>query len=111
MLKLSIITKKGYKMKKLKNIHPGEVLKEEFLIPMGISAYKLAIDTNMPHTRISQILREKRSISANTAIKLGLYFGNSPEFWLGLQNDFDLEEIMRKEGKEILKSVNALAYA
>ena len=98
-------------MKTLKNIHPGEVLKEEFLEPMGISAYKLAVDTGMPHTRISQIINEKRSITANTAIKLGLYFGTSPEFWLGLQNDYDIEETMRSEGKKIKSEVSVLKFA
>lgn len=98
-------------MKTLKNIHPGEVLKEEFLEPMGISAYKLAVDTGMPHTRISQIINEKRSITANTAIKLGLYFGTSPEFWLGLQNDYDIEETMRSEGKKIKSEVSVLKLA
>ena len=98
-------------MKTLKNIHPGEVLKEEFLEPMGISAYRLAVDTGMPHTRISQIINEKRSITANTAIKLGLYFGTSPEFWLGLQNDYDIEETMRNEGKKIRSEVTALKTA
>lgn len=98
-------------MKTLKNIHPGEVLKEEFLEPMGISAYRLAVDTGMPHTRISQIINEKRSITANTAIKLGLYFGTSPEFWLGLQNDYDIEETMRSEGKKIRAEVTSLKMA
>lgn len=98
-------------MKTLKNIHPGEVLKEEFLEPMGISAYRLAVDTGMPHTRISQIINEKRSITANTAIKLGLYFGTSPEFWLGLQNDYDIEETMRSEGKKIRAEVTSLKTA
>ena len=98
-------------MKNLKNIHPGEVLREEFLEPMGISAYKLAVDTGMPHTRISQILNWKRSITANTAIKLGLYFGTSPEFWLGLQNDYDIEETLRSEGKRIKSEVVALNMA
>ncbi len=72
--------------------YPGEVLKEEFLLPLGISAYRLAKDTGLPQTRISEILREKRRITADTALRLGKYFGVSPRFWLGLQGDYDLEE-------------------
>ncbi len=79
-------------MKRLKNIHPGEVLLEEFLTPLNISAYKLAKDISIPQTRISQILKEKRRITADTALRLSKYFGNSPKFWLGLQDDFDIEE-------------------
>jgi addiction module HigA family antidote len=82
-------------MSTLKNIHPGEVLKEEFLIPMEISAYRLAKDIDIPQTRVSEILRGNRRITADTAIRLGIYFGNSPKFWLGLQDDFDLEETLR----------------
>ena len=79
-------------MTKLKNIHPGEVLSEEFLIPFGISAYKLAKDIGIPQTRVSQILKGNRRITADTALRLSKYFGNSAKFWLGLQDDFDLEE-------------------
>jgi addiction module HigA family antidote len=79
-------------MEKIKNIHPGEVLLEEFLIPMNISAYKLSKDLEIPQTRISLILKGKRSITADTAMRLSIYFGTSPKFWLGLQDDFDLEE-------------------
>lgn len=79
-------------MAKLKNIHPGEVLSEEFLIPFGISAYKLAKDIGIPQTRISEILKGNRRITADTALRLSKYFGNSAKFWLGLQDDFDLEE-------------------
>ena len=78
-------------MAKLKNIHPGEVLLEEFLIPFNISAYKLAKDVAIPQTRLSQILKGKRKITADTALRLSKYFGNSPKFWLGLQDDYDLE--------------------
>ncbi len=79
-------------MDKLSNIHPGEILNEEFLIPLAISAYKLSKDLEIPQTRISQIIKGKRRITAGTAIRLSLYFGNSAKFWLGLQDDFDLEE-------------------
>ncbi|MBL7967265.1 MAG: HigA family addiction module antidote protein [Prolixibacteraceae bacterium] len=87
-------------MEKLKNIHPGEVLNEEFLIPMGISAYRLAKETFIPQTRISEILKGNRKITADTALRLSRFFGNSPKFWLGLQIDFDLEEELSKKGTE-----------
>ena len=79
-------------MTKLKNIHPGEVLLEEFLIPFGVSAYKLAKDVGIPQTRISEILKGNRRVTADTALRLSKYFGNSAKFWLGLQDDYDLEE-------------------
>lgn len=79
-------------MAKLKNIHPGEVLSEEFLMPFGISAYKLAKDIGIPQTRISKILKGNRRVTADTALRLSKYFGTSAKFWLGLQDDFDLEE-------------------
>jgi antitoxin HigA-1 len=77
---------------KLPNIHPGEVLREEFLKPFGISAYKLSKDIGIPQTRVSEILKGNRRITADTAIRLARYFGTSPKFWLGLQDDYDLEE-------------------
>ena len=65
---------------------------QEFLIPFNISAYRLSKDIGIPQTRISEILKENRRITADTALRLSLYFGNSPKFWLGLQDDFDIEE-------------------
>ena len=88
-------------MKKLKNIHPGDVLKEEFLTPLGISAYRLCMDIGVPQTRISEILKGNRSITADTALRLSKYFGNTPNFWLGLQNDFDIEVELLQKGVEI----------
>src|ERR1044072_9924789 len=79
-------------MARLKNIHPGEILLEEFLSPLQISAYKLSKDIAIPQTRISQIIRGSRRVTADTALRLSKYFGNSPKFWLGLQDDYDLEE-------------------
>lgn len=79
-------------MTKLKNIHPGEILKEEFLIPFQISAYKLSKDIDIPQTRISEIIKGNRRITADTALRLSRYFGNTAKFWLGLQDDFDIEE-------------------
>jgi addiction module HigA family antidote len=88
-------------MAKPKNIHPGEVLSEEFLIPLGISAYKLAKDIGIPQTRVSAILKGNRRITADTALRLSKYFGNSAKFWLGLQDDFDLEEQTNAKGNLI----------
>jgi addiction module HigA family antidote len=79
-------------MKKIINIHPGEVLKEEFLVEMNISAYRLAKDTGIPQTRVSKIIKGRRRITADTALRLSIFFGCSPKFWLGLQDDYDLEE-------------------
>ena len=74
---------------RLPNITPGEILREEFLSPMGIAAYRLAKDTGMPPTRVSQILKGRRRITADTALRLSRYFGNSAEFWLGIQDEHD----------------------
>lgn len=79
-------------MKKLPNIHPGEILDKEFLMPLNITAYRLSREIKIPQTRISEIIKGKRRITADTALRLAKYFGNSPQFWLGLQNDYDLEE-------------------
>ncbi|WP_114752081.1 HigA family addiction module antitoxin [Pleomorphovibrio marinus] len=79
-------------MEKLKNIHPGEILKEEFLTPLEITAYRLSKETFIPQTRVSEILKGKRRITADTALRLSKFFGTSAKFWLGLQDDFDLEE-------------------
>ncbi len=79
------------KNKKLPPIHPGEILIEEFLKPMGISQYRIAKDISVSPRRINEIVHGKRSISADTALRLGRFFGISPQFWLNLQNRFDLE--------------------
>ncbi len=79
-------------MDKLKNIHPGEILLEEFLLPLGIIAYKLSKDIGIPQTRTSEILKGNRRITADTALRLSRYFGNSAKFWLGIQDDYDIEE-------------------
>ena len=91
-------------MEKLNNIHPGEVLLNEFLKPLEISAYKLSKDLLIPQTRVSQIIKGKRRITADTALRLSKYFGNSAKFWLGLQDDYDIEEekaLKEAELKEI----------
>ena len=79
------------KNKKLPPIHPGEILMEEFLAPMGISQYRLAKDISVPPRRINEIVHGKRSITADTALRLGRFFGMSPQFWLNLQTRHDLE--------------------
>ena len=78
--------------KKIKNIHPGEILLEEFLLPLEITAYKLSKDIGIPQTRVSEIIKGNRRITADTALRFSKYFGNSAKFWLGLQDDFDIEE-------------------
>src|SRR6185312_7656720 len=97
-------------MARLKNIHPGEVLSEEFLIPFNITAYKLAKDIEIPQTRVSEIIRGNRRLTADTALRLSKYFGNSAKFWLGLQDDFDIEEQMSIKGP-LLESIKALNVA
>ncbi len=82
---------------KIPEVHPGEILEEEFLKPLGISAYRLAKETKIPATRISQIIKGKRRITADTALRFGKFFGNSADFWLGVQMEYDL----RKEKAEI----------
>lgn len=94
-------------MAKLKNIHPGEVLLKEFLLPFEISAYKLAKDIGIPQTRVSEILKGNRRITADTALRLSKYFGNSAKFWLGLQDDYDLEEEAKAKRKDF-NSIKAL---
>lgn len=98
-------------MSTLKNIHPGEILLEEFLKPLSISAYKLSKDTFIPQTRISEILKQRRRITADTALRLSRYFGNSAKFWLGLQDDYDLEQeiINKKDELDNIQSINKSA--
>ena len=88
-------------MEKLNNIHPGEILNEEFLIPLGISAYRLAKEIFIPQTKVSEIVKVNRRITADTVLRLSRYFSNSPKFWLGLQIDYDLEEEISQKEKEL----------
>jgi antitoxin HigA-1 len=90
-------------MKRIKNIHPGDVLQEEFLVPLNITAYRLSKDTGIPQTRISEIIKGNRRITAGTALRLSKYFGTTAKFWLGLQDDFDLEEETFSKETEISK--------
>lgn len=91
----------GNIMRKLKNIHPGEVLKKEFLEPMGISVYRISKETGLSQTRLSQIIRNKRSITAETALKLGKFFNIPAEFWMNLQTLYDIEEAQKRYRNDI----------
>jgi len=90
-------------MKKLQNIHPGEILLEEFLNPMNISQNRLARAMSVPPRRINEIVHGKRAVTADTAIRLALALGTSEQFWMGLQADFDLEEAKKSAQKELDK--------
>lgn len=87
--------------KRLRNIHPGEVLVEEFLKPLGVTQYQLAKSIRVPLTRIAEIARRRRAVTADTALRLARFFGTSSKFWIGLQEDYDLEEELRKKQVEI----------
>lgn len=88
-------------MKHLKNIHPGEVLQEEFLLPMNITVYRLAKETGLSQTRIGQIIRGERAMTAETAVKIGRFLNTGPEFWMNLQSLYDIEEASIKHGRDI----------
>ena len=96
------------KNKKLPPIHPGEILIEEFLKPMGLSQYRLAKDISVPPRRINEIVHGKRSISADTALRLGRFFGIPPQFWLNLQTRFDLEVTEDLLAERLEKEVQVL---
>ena len=98
-------------MSKMKPIHPGKILLEEFLNPMEITQYRLAKDINVPARRINEIVHGKRAVSANTALRLAKFFGMSAEFWLNLQSRFDLEVETDNLGKKLDQEVHALAAA
>lgn len=94
-------------MEYLANIHPGEILQEEFLTPLKVSAYRLSKDIGIPQTRTSEIIKGNRRITADTALRLSRYFGTSAKFWLGLQDDYDLEE-EQKLKKDEFESIKKL---
>ncbi len=96
-------------MDRLPNVHPGEVLLEEFLIPLEISQYKLSKILRIPQTRIGEIVKGRRRITADTALRLSMFFGNSAKFWLGLQDDYDIEEIKIKY-KDDLEGIEKLIF-
>jgi addiction module HigA family antidote len=90
---------------KLKPVHPGEVLLEEFLKPMNLSQNRLAIDIGVDARRINEIVLGKRSVTADTALRLSRYFGTSPQFWLGLQAEYDLDVTLDSLGKRLEREV------
>ena len=95
----------------MRPIHPGEILREEFLLPMNLSAHALAIALRLPAPRINDIAREKRGVSADTALRLARYFGTSAEFWLGLQADYDLKVARNAAGDAIAREIEPMALA
>ena len=95
-------------MRNFPPIHPGEILREEFLKPMGLTQYRLAVDINVPAMRISKICNEKSGISADTALRLARYFGTSVEFWTGIQAHYDTECTRMKLGDRLQKEVKVL---
>ena len=95
---------------KMRPIHPGEVLREEFLIPMEISAHALAMALHLPAPRINDIVRERRKVTADTALRLSVYFGTSAEFWMGLQADYEMA-LARESLTDALASIKSYARA
>ncbi len=98
-------------MKKIMPVHPGEILNEEFLKPMNISQNKLGRDLGVSPRRINEVVLGKRSVTADTALRLSVYFGNSASFWLGLQMDYDLDVAEDSLSNRIHKEVHQLAVA
>ena len=95
----------------MRPIHPGEILREEFMVPMGLSANALAIALRVPAPRINDIARERRAIYADTALRLSRYFGTSAEFWLGLQSDYDMKITLAESGEQINREVLPMEQA
>jgi len=93
---------------KMRAVHPGEVLREEFLIPMGMSANALAIALRVPAPRINDIVRERRAVTPDTALRLARFYGTTAQFWLNLQCSFDLKQAIAESGSRILKEVEPL---
>jgi len=110
MWRLSIIIKAMSK-KQLKPVHPGEVLLEEFLKPMGLTQNRLALDLGVSARRINEIVSAKRSVTADTALRLAHYFRMSPQFWLGLQMDYDLDVTADALAKRLIREVKPSALA
>ena len=96
-------------MDRLPNIHPGEILLEEFLKPLGISQNRLARSLAVPPRRVNEIVLGKRAITPDTALRLARFFGTTERFWLGLQTDYDLEEVTRRQGESVQRQVVPLA--
>jgi len=96
---------------KLSPVHPGEVLLEEFIKPMGLSQNRLAIDIGVDARRINEIVLGKRAVTANTALRLSRFFDNSPQFWMGLQSQYDLDIAQDQLGKRLEREVRPFAMA
>ena len=96
-------------MNKMRAIHPGEVLREEFLIPLGMSPHALAVKLHVPAPRINDIVRERRSITPDTALRLSHFFGTTPEFWMNLQASFDLKTARLNMSSKIESEITPLA--
>ena len=92
---------------KMRAIHPGEILREEFLVPLGMTAHALALELRVPAPRINDIVRERRSITPDTALRLARYFGTTPQFWLNLQSSYDLKVVENEVGATIEREVRA----
>jgi antitoxin HigA-1 len=95
--------------RKLKPVHPGEILREEFMVPLGLSMNKVAMDLRVPVTRIADIVNERRCITADTALRLARYFRNSPTFWMNLQTRYDLEVAEDEIARKVERDVQPLA--
>ena len=94
----------------MKPIHPGEILVEEFMKPMGLSQNKLARDIGVPPRRINEICLEKRGVSADTSLRLGIYFKMGPDFWLNLQKDYEMDCVKQKEEKELMQLIKPCPF-
>ena len=90
---------------RMRPIHPGEVLREEFLVPLGMNAHALALELKVPAPRIYDIVRERRAVSPDTALRLARYFGTTPQFWMNLQSSYDLKSVEREAGAKIAREV------
>ena len=99
------------KSKQLANITPGEILQEDFLKPLGLSQYRVAMDIGVPPRRINEIVKGERAVTADTALRLGRYFQMSAQFWLNLQSHYDLEQERERFGKQLEREVKVLAAA
>lgn len=95
-------------MADLAPVHPGEILKEDYLEPLGISAHRLAMELHVPATRISDVVNGRRSITADTAIRLARYFNTSAQFWMNLQSQYDLEVAQDESGRDVERDVHPL---
>jgi len=95
--------------RRLPTIHPGEILRDEFLVPMDLSVYALANAVNIPRSRANDIVRGRRAITTDTALRFGRYFGTSPEFWINLQTRYDLDTALRNLSKKIEKEIEPRA--